>query len=1060
MVKFICSRLDVQRENALISYAEQHSDSTVYMVVPEQLSMQREFSVSMKQKNVKVLSFSRLTDEIFRALGGTCKRPPDSAAVSAAINLAVINTKERLRYYKNVAFSAGFAGKLEEAFLQFDLNRLTAKTLERIPSGEMPQSSIDKYSDLFLIYDEYKNICKTDYILQGDSIVKAAGMLELMPFFENSPVIFDGFHGFTPAQRILIEQIILGAPDCVFSFTTDLSSQLFATVTGEVGELEKICKKHSIIPQYCHVTEPKRICAPALVALEKNLFEQGESEKSEITLDGATLYAASNIGDEFSFVACKIKNDVLSGKYRYKDIAVLVPSIDSVSTIAAAVFNKYDIPVFIDIKRTLVSKPLFAFVASALEIAQDGFEFESVFSLAKTGLAGIPADDIALIESYVRKWKIRKNGWSAQDWTASPSGVEVRDPEGDKILLEKINALKNRLFVPLNAFCNEIRASKTCVEYLRAVYGLFEMFDIKSALLDVSERFIRNGDPETADEYTRIYDVFMSLLDSIYAVLGENKMSLTRFADVLTSCAGTVSVSQRPVRIDEVTFAAIGSVRAEFAKCVYIPCLTNDAYPSVPPSASLITEADKRLFIKYGIPVPMDSASYSLRERFNLYSAAFCSAGELNFSYSQFKVSGEKIEPSVIIDDIKRITGIPETRKSDLDKDFFLCCTAAASDLASEVNCETLEQALCEITGINPLGQSGEDKSLSDSIVEKMYSRNLRLSFSGIESFVKCPFAFYLERGLRVYKDEPVEFDPANAGTFIHKGLERLLGDGYDIKNSTDESVLKIADTIIENYYNTELADCKGRSPRFDYLFSKAGSAFKSAALNIAKEVRDSEFEPFDFEIEISDYIEPAALDTGYTLSLCGSIDRVDTFEDYARVVDYKSGKQTFSLKKIYNGISMQLPIYSAAVRSKYPKLKLAAMYYLKVGVPQIKYKDTSPLTDEQYQSLVDECYLRDGIFTDDERVLGAMKVDIKSNSKKQSEALSGNIDSLIDFTVSKVGAIADSITSGDTSISPIEDGDIKACEYCDYKSVCTACDRPKTVRKLQTPPKDWLKGE
>ena len=88
------------------------------------------------------------------------------------------------------------------------------------------------------------------------------------------------------------------------------------------------------------------------------------------------------------------------------------------------------------------------------------------------------------------------------------------------------------------------------------------------------------------------------------------------------------------------------------------------------------------------------------------------------------------------------------------------------------------------------------------------------------------------------------------------------------------------------------------------------------------------------------------------------------------------------------------------------------------------------------------------------------MKVDIKSNSKKQSEALSGNIDSLIDFTVSKVGAIADSITSGDTSISPIDDGDIKACEYCDYKSVCTACDRPKTVRKLQTPPKDWLKGE
>jgi ATP-dependent helicase/DNAse subunit B len=92
--------------------------------------------------------------------------------------------------------------------------------------------------------------------------------------------------------------------------------------------------------------------------------------------------------------------------------------------------------------------------------------------------------------------------------------------------------------------------------------------------------------------------------------------------------------------------------------------------------------------------------------------------------------------------------------------------------------------------------------------------------------------------------------------------------------------------------------------------------------------------------------------------------------------------------------------------------------------------------------------------------VLDAMKIDIKSNSEKQSKRLAGNLDGLIDYTISKVHGIGDSISSGDVSASPIFDGDIKACEYCDFNSVCKACDRPVSRRKLEKPPENWLKEE
>lgn len=1065
MVNFIYGRANVDKTDALISAAKAYSGAgmPVYMVVPEQLSMQREFVINdMHLNNVKVCSFSRLTNEIFRALGGTAKKSPDDVMTAAAVYRAAINTYDRLTYYKSVALSSGFISKLVSVFSEFDMNRITAKAVMSVPESETTQSFRNKYSDLFLIYNEYKKMWQDEYKALGDDIITAAGLVELLPFFENTAVIFDGFYGFTPAQLTLIEQIIIKADSCVFCFTTDLESEVFSTVTAELEKIHRICKKNSVDVSFEKLTSPLRLNTLSQQYLEKYAFGLTARPAENIEFDGLTLYSAKNFNEELGFIACKIKNDVLSGKYRYKDIAVLVPPAEDIATVVAAVFEKHNVPVFIDLKRTLLSKPLTAFVIHALEIVIEGFEFENVFAFLKTGLTGIAFDDISMLESYVRMWKIRPSGWSSE-WTRNPAGLAPEIKPQDAARLEKLNSLRIRITEPLNDFRCALRGN--CRDMLVAVCKLFDAFDVRTALAQTALVFENTDNPQAADEYTRIYDIFADMLDSIDCVFGTDNISVRRFYDLITVCASSVCVTHRPTRIDEVIFAPIGSARADFAKCVYIPNMVSGVFPSPLSDRSLITESDKRLFNKYGISASMDFITFSQRENFDLYIAAFSATDELILSYSQFEITGEPRRPSRFIEDIKKITGISELQNTDLPLDFHLVSVSAASELAASGIYPDIASVIYDITGLKPLALRKEDDCLTDSIVEGMYSKNLRLSFSGIEEYVGCPFKFFMHRGLRIGKNDPVEFDPANVGTFIHKGLERLLCD-YDISDTDEDGVRSIVGKIADDYYNTELKDCKNRSKRFDYLFSRARYALENAAVNVASEVKSSAFVPYDFEINISDHIPPVLLQKGYTLSLTGSIDRVDVADTdngrFAKVVDYKSAAKKFSLEKIYNGFSMQLPIYAGAVRAKHGDIKLAAMYYLKVGVPKIELKGTGGCTDEQFRELMDRSYVRDGIFLSSPDIIQKMDPTGSFIKKLDSNNLidENGINLLMDFTLDKIHDIGQNITNGDIRVSPVCHGDTDSCKYCDYKDICKISGTPEKVRGFEPLPEDFLKKE
>ena len=127
----------------------------------------------------------------------------------------------------------------------------------------------------------------------------------------------------------------------------------------------------------------------------------------------------------------------------------------------------------------------------------------------------------------------------------------------------------------------------------------------------------------------------------------------------------------------------------------------------------------------------------------------------------------------------------------------------------------------------------------------------------------------------------------------------------------------------MERYVHEELNDFQEKSGRFLHLFRRLCEDVEQVVLDTARELRRSDFEPLDFELDFSkaEDIRPLELGEGEgAMTLTGIADRVDGWVHegklYLRVVDYKTGKKAFSLSDVWYGMGLQMLLYLFALEA------------------------------------------------------------------------------------------------------------------------------------------------
>lgn len=161
----------------------------------------------------------------------------------------------------------------------------------------------------------------------------------------------------------------------------------------------------------------------------------------------------------------------------------------------------------------------------------------------------------------------------------------------------------------------------------------------------------------------------------------------------------------------------------------------------------------------------------------------------------------------------------------------------------------------------------------------------------------------------------------------------------------------------------------------------------------------------------------------------------------------------------------MQLPIYAGAVKSRFPDIKIAAMYYLKVGVPDINLTDKNGIDSEQYLEKTEQYYKRDGIFSAKAAAGTRLGDGIKTLGKIRKERLvsDSELDRLIDFTrrqnITIPGGIG--LMSGNVTVSPIDAQTASAHELTAITAISGKVSRnPECRRKLEPLPDGFLEKE
>ncbi|MDD3642124.1 MAG: PD-(D/E)XK nuclease family protein [Candidatus Krumholzibacteria bacterium] len=203
--------------------------------------------------------------------------------------------------------------------------------------------------------------------------------------------------------------------------------------------------------------------------------------------------------------------------------------------------------------------------------------------------------------------------------------------------------------------------------------------------------------------------------------------------------------------------------------------------------------------------------------------------------------------------------------------------------------------------------------------------RGWSFSATSLESYARCPFAFYIGKILRIEQvEEPeraVTLTPLRRGSAVHLVLERvfrgLAADGLlPLSHPVRERALalsrEVSGAVLDEF---AAAEPVGRGVFWEVERRRIARAVERFVAEEAD--AGSDYLPVRFEQRFGDEGSPGPVAVragGRTISFHGRIDRIDSSpQERYRVVDYKTGSLRQRDQDLGGGENLQLPVYLLA---------------------------------------------------------------------------------------------------------------------------------------------------
>lgn len=1115
------------KSNCLYGYIKENlknnPDANAVLIVPEQFSYTAEKTLSEKFgglgiNRIEVLTISRL---IHRYV------PQNDALLPSGKTIVLSDVASRISE-DNVFFAAkkrgGFISALSDLFSEFKRYNISPEDLGDI-SLENPLSA-KKLESVNEIYKSYLDFFSGGFSDSEDAPSIFAEYVKSSGAFKNTFFFIDDYNDFMPQHYDILRSLITSSRGVFVTLTIDSNAQngLFAPVIKTKSRLLAIALSENAQVFTKNLTgDAGYITAPDIRYLLKNWEDKPVFDGK---CENIRIFTSRDLYSEVEHAAAEIITLVRDGGMRFRDIGIVVGDMPNYLHILDAVFSDCDIPFFTDEKLTVTMHPIIRTVMSLFEIIAKNWTYGAVFGYLRAGYVYIkendvvkPLDpeDIDILENYVLAFGIRgKKAWFSP-WENNGDTVfddVINNYSRTEYDLEHLNKLRQAIILPFENFLEN--KGRTGEAIAKAVYGFLCDINLYEGLLSECAQFDRLGLRDESEQTRQIWNTILEVLDQAVITIGNKVISRESFFEYIKNALSACSLSIIPSGLDRVSVGTIQRNSPARVKALFMLGVLHGLIPKEPCESAILTPLDRELinealFSSEKELAPDDLGRIYL-ENLKLYRVISTATEKLFISYPASNSEGNALSPAYFVTELSRM--FPDIKKEDnilseasyhellsSQKRGYYYMLKKLSQYYKETP-DPLWQSVFDWYSNNPdfadklsvLKAAAKYRMLQPRLSKEkallLYGNNKKHSITALEKFSKCPFSYYIEKGLDAKPQEIKKAEKSHIGSLLHSAIYEFC---KQVENGA-ESISEIhsrwtslsqegAKAIMADVMNRISEKVLGRagedSKQLEYLLSRCARTLDRSVENILKSLSLGGYTAVcyekNFEVDI-DW-------KGQSVVLFGTIDRIDVFENIEkmradlRIVDYKSGHKKFSISAIANKVDMQLVLYAIAASKIYsggmiektnPALspQLSAILYNKINddIPKITRDDPTLA-----QRVIKGTKKLDGIIISDEEsreeTLRDMDVTLETSgesdflnvSYKKDGTLSSTsqvasretFNALCDYMRKTVIDISGRIQDGCIDIQPYKSGQNSSCTYCDFADICMFDNAPKKFRKL-----------
>jgi ATP-dependent helicase/nuclease subunit B len=149
--------------------------------------------------------------------------------------------------------------------------------------------------------------------------------------------------------------------------------------------------------------------------------------------------------------------------------------------------------------------------------------------------------------------------------------------------LQKINELRERLLSQV-AVLGEKRSSAR--EHVLALYHFLVQSNVQEKLLKMEQKFTEQGELTRAREYAQIYGLVLELLDQIYSLLAEEKITGKEFLEILEAGFTEIEVGTIPQNVDRILVGDMERTRLKQIKVLFFVGVNDGIFRRMPQRAA------------------------------------------------------------------------------------------------------------------------------------------------------------------------------------------------------------------------------------------------------------------------------------------------------------------------------------------------------------------------------------------------------------------------------------------------------------------------------------------